>query len=67
MLAPAKNVSKLLVDIPRGSWVALSKDEEHVIAYGAELMDVLEKSREAGERDPIILRIPESDSLTLIV
>jgi hypothetical protein len=55
------------VDIPRGSWVALSKDEEHVIAYGAELMDVLEKSREAGERDPIILRIPESDSLTLIV
>ena len=67
MLAPAKDVSKLLVGIPKGAWVALSRDEEHVIAYAAELMDVLKESREAGEKDPIILRIPESDSLTLII
>jgi hypothetical protein len=67
MLAAVKDVSKLLVDIPKGAWVALSKDEEHVIAYAAELVDVLKKANEAGEKDPIIIRIPESDSSTLIL
>jgi hypothetical protein len=67
MLAAVKDVSKLLVDIPKGAWVALSRDEEHVIAYAAELLDVLKKARDAGETDPIIIRIPESDSSTLIL
>jgi hypothetical protein len=67
MLAAVKDVSKLLVGIPKGAWVALSKDEEHVLAYAAELLDVLKKANESGEKDPIIIRIPESDSSTLIL
>lgn len=55
----AKDVSKLLAEIPKGAWVALSKDEERVIAYGAELFQVLEKAREQGENDPVVLRVPE--------
>ena len=66
MLA-VKDVSKLLVDIPKGAWVALSRDEEHVIAYAAELPEVLRKAKEAGEADPIVVRIPEQDGTTLLL
>jgi hypothetical protein len=62
-----KDVSKLLADIPRGAWVALSKDEERVIAYAAELQEVLRKAKEAGENDPIVTRVPEADGTTLFL
>ena len=66
MLA-AKDVSKLLADIPKGAWVALSRDEERVVAYAAELQDVLRLAKEAGENDPIITRVPEAEAPTLIL
>jgi Glu-tRNA(Gln) amidotransferase subunit E-like FAD-binding protein len=62
-----KDVSKLLADVPRGAWVALSKDEERVIAYAAELQEVLRKAKEAGENDPIVTRVPEADGTTLFL
>ncbi len=62
-----KDVSKLLADVPRGAWVALSKDEERVIAYAAELQEVLQKAKEAGENDPIVTRVPEVDGTTLFL
>ena len=65
MLA-AKDVSKLLADIPKGAWVALSKDQERVIAYAADLEEALRKAKEAGEDDPIITRVPEVETATLI-
>jgi len=61
-----KDVSKLLADIPKGAWVALSKDEDRVIAYAAELQDVLRMAKEAGENDPIITRVPEAETVTLL-
>lgn len=67
MLAAARDVSKLLVDIPKGAWVALSKNEEHVIAYAAELQDVLQKAKDAGEPDPVIMRVPESESAAFLL
>jgi len=62
-----KDVSKLLADVPKGAWVALSKDEERVIAYAAELQEVLRKAKEAGENDPIVTRVPEADGTTLFL
>ena len=62
-----KNISKLLADIPKGAWVAISQDEERLVAYGADLSDVLKKANEAGEQDPIVTRVPESDCVTLLV
>lgn len=61
-----KDTSKLLADVPKGAWVALSKDQERVIAYAAELEEVLRKAKEAGESDPIITRVPEVETATLI-
>jgi hypothetical protein len=62
-----RDVSSLLGDIPRGAWVALSKDETKVVAYAAELQEVLLKAREAGEENPVVLRVPEADAATLLL
>jgi hypothetical protein len=66
MLA-VKDVSKLLIGVPKGAWVALSQDEERVIAYAAELQEVLQKAKEEGESDPVIIRVPEANSSTLLL
>jgi uncharacterized protein DUF5678 len=66
MLA-AQDVSKLLVDIPKGAWVALSSDQQRVVAYAAELQDAIEKAKESGESEPIVLRVPEAEATTLLV
>ena len=67
MFAAVKDISKLLEGIPKGAWVALSEDEERVIAYSAELQQVLQKAREAHVERPIIVRVPESDAASLIL
>jgi hypothetical protein len=61
----AKDISKLLEDIPRGAWVALSNDEERVVAYAAELQEALDKAREAGESDPVVTRVPQHPAYAL--
>jgi hypothetical protein len=66
MLA-AKDLSKLLTGVPKGAWVALSKNEEKVLAYAAELQVAIQKAKEAGENDPIVIRVPETDGTTLFL
>lgn len=62
----AKDISKLLLGIPRGAWVALSADEERVLAYGTELAEVVKKANELGEADPVVVRVPESSSSLVV-
>jgi hypothetical protein len=61
-----KDISKLLADVPKGAWVALSKDEERVVAYAAELPEAIQKAKEAGEHDPVVIRVPEAGGPTLL-
>jgi hypothetical protein len=63
----AKDISRLLVDVPKGAWVALSKDEERVVAYAAELQEAIQKAKEAGENDPVVIRVPETDGSSLFL
>ena len=63
----AKDISKILADVPKGSWVALSNDEERVVAYADDLEEALDKAREAGETDPVVTRVPENGASTLIL
>ena len=67
MFAAVKDISKLLEGIPRGAWVALSHDEEKVVAYAADVQEALRQAAEANESDPIIIRVPESDASSLLV
>jgi hypothetical protein len=66
MLA-VKDISQLLSDVPKGAWVALSRNEDRDIAFAGELQEVLSKATEAGESDPVVIRVPESDASTLLV
>jgi hypothetical protein len=66
MAALAFDFGALLKDIPRGAWVAISSDQTHVVAFGAEMREVLEEAREKGEQDPIILRVPEAQSTLMM-
>ena len=61
-----KDVSKLIAGVPKGAWVALSKDEERLIAYAAELSEAVKKAHEAGKPDPVVLRVPEDGSGLLL-
>jgi len=61
-----KDLSKLLADLPRGSWVALSHDEERVVAYDAQLEEVIRKAKELGEENPIFTRVPERDAVLFL-
>ncbi len=63
---PALDLEKLLRDVPRGAWVAISEDKEEVITYGADMRTVLEEARKMGEKDPLITRVPESNT-TLVL
>jgi hypothetical protein len=66
-MEPAKDISGLLADLPKGAWVALAGDQESAIAFDDDLMEALRKSKEAGESDPIITRVQESGDSILLV
>jgi hypothetical protein len=60
-MAPAVyDFGELLKDVPPGAWVAISQDEQRVVAYAAEMRDALSKAKELGEEYPIIFRVPQS-------
>jgi len=62
-----KDISKLLAGIPKGAWVALSKDEDRVVAYSADLQDAIDQANQKGENDPVVIRVPETNGSTLIL
>jgi hypothetical protein len=66
MLA-VKDISRLTAGLPKGAWVALSADEERVVAYAAELQEAIQKAKVAGENNPVVLRVPEAGASTLIL
>jgi len=50
--------SELLRSVPLDSWVALSDDESRIVAVGKSYAEVVQKSDDAGETDPVILKTP---------
>jgi hypothetical protein len=55
MMAVVKGFSQLLAGLPRGVWVAISRDDEGVLAYDPTLDEVMKKAKAAGEDDPILI------------
>jgi hypothetical protein len=52
----------LLAGIKPGVWVAISPDQDRVIATGKTVDEVIRKVREAGEEEPFFIRVPEKGS-----
>ena len=44
----------------KGLWVALMDDEQTVVASGKTVVEVVEKAKKNGLRDPIVFRVPEN-------
>ena len=55
----AIDLAELLKGVPRGSWVAISSDETHVVASGPDMQIVIDTAKNLGEPEPIITRVPE--------
>jgi hypothetical protein len=57
MAAVAINLSDILKGIPAGAWVAV--EQYRVVAYGADMQQVLAEARSKGVREPLIVKVPE--------
>lgn len=66
MEAQAFDLNSLLQGIPPGAWVAISTDHSRVIAFGADMRNVLDRARNEGENTPLILKIPEQRGALLL-
>ena len=66
MESKAVDFSRLLENVPKGAWVAISHDETRVVSYSSQLDDAIRKAHDAGEEDPIILRVPETTGALLL-
>lgn len=61
-----KTLSTLLSEIPKGAWVALSHDEQRVVAHAPELNDAIRMANSLGESDPVVTRVPAEDCTFLL-
>lgn len=64
---PALNLTELLKDLPRGAWVAISRVvPARVLAVGSDIRKVQEEAIASGEKDPLIVRVPETLALVML-
>jgi hypothetical protein len=57
---------ELIRGIPPGTWVAISEDQERVVATGETIDGVLQKAREGGEPHPFVIRVAEKNSALIL-
>jgi hypothetical protein len=50
---------KLLLEAPKGKWVAFSSDETRIVAVGDTFSTAAAKAQELGESEPVVWPIPE--------
>ena len=51
---------QLLRSAPMSSWIAISKDESHIIAVGKTFMEADEIARQSGEPDYFLAKTPDA-------
>ena len=66
MVPNVTDFGKLLSGIPPGAWVAVSRTEDRVIAFSAEMKEAIKQAKEKGEPNPIIFRVPLSTAALVL-
>jgi Family of unknown function (DUF5678) len=57
----------LLAGIAPGTWVAISPDQERVVATGATIEEAVRKAKDSGEKkQPFIIRVPVENSALIL-
>lgn len=62
-----RDMSKIFEGIPKGPWVMLSRAEERVLAFSPDFDAAVRMASEKGKEDPVIPRVPPSDSGALFL
>ena len=58
---------ELLSGITPGTWVAISADQERVVATGASIEEAIQKAKDGGEKkQPFIIRVPVEKSALIL-
>lgn len=66
MASSIENLPELLRDIPAGDWVAISEQNQQVLAYDPDAQVVLNEARTQGVEQPLIIRKPDTAGMTYI-
>lgn len=56
----------LLKGMKSGTWVAISQDQERVVATGDSIDQVVASAKKNGESRPFIIRVPEENSAVIL-
>jgi hypothetical protein len=51
---------RILREAKPNSWIAFSEDESKVVAQGESYSQVVEAAENAGEKEPVIVKTPDS-------
>jgi len=60
-----KNINRLIKPFP-GQWVALSRDDSHVVSVGKSFQAVLNDAHKKGETAPHVVKSPDGSTAAFI-
>ena len=60
MEAKLSDFSKLLLDSPKNSWIALNEEETRIVGTGATLEEAVSAAKRNGIDDPLVLLSPKA-------
>jgi len=60
------HLAELLRNVPAGAWVAISEDEEKVVAYGADIQQVIAAAHDKGVKQPLIVKAPDRQKILFL-
>lgn len=59
------DLTTVLKDAPVGEWIALSHDQQHIVATAKTLDAAVQAAKSLGENDPIVLKVAPVGALVL--
>ena len=58
-MATTHDLSAVLADAPRNSWLALDENGSHIVGRGGTIQEALDEAVKAGVEDPLMMWSPE--------
>lgn len=59
------DLTQVLKDAPVGEWIALSHDQQRIVATAKTLDAAIKAAESKGEKTPIVLKVPPVGALVL--
>jgi hypothetical protein len=59
MATTVADLPELLKGFPPGTWVAISEEQNRTLAHGDDLQTVFDQAQQLGEKQPLIVRVPD--------